>query len=80
MPRWYRNTKIEPDGQLPPVARDTSQEGPLQAMSRRCESYNTKAAKIKKTLYNRQMQQEIITHMCCEINKGNKFRAMQLGM
>ena len=30
--------------------------------------------------YNRQMQQEIIIQMCYEISKGNKFRAMQLGM
>ena len=26
------------------------------------------------------MQQEIIIQMCYEISKGNKFRAMQLGM
>ena len=49
-------------------------------MSQRCESYITKAAEIKKMFYNRQMQQEIIIQMCYEISKGNKFRAMQLGM
>ena len=49
-------------------------------MSQRCESFIAKATETKKTFYNRQMQQEIIIQTCCKINKGNKFRAMQLGM
>ena len=33
-----------------------------------------------KTLYEKQMQQEIIIQMCNKINKGNNFKTMQLGM
>ena len=56
------------------------EEGQLNVISQRCESYMTQANKTKKQLCSEQMQQEIIIQMCKGITKGKYFRAIQPGI